>query len=198
MQMLSRQEREYRDQLRGRYEPDTQWYAVMVHGGREYRVRERIAQDLGNGSVLETLLPELRPVGNPLGQNGRRDLLFPSYVFLCCQMSDIVYMTIDSYKEVFSILGRAFRIPSVIADQEMTHLKGVLQSYPLPILSRSLHVGSSAVVMRGLMEGMHGRIFEYNAHYVKLETCFSFFDNGTSILVTVPKADVQLDTSPAR
>ena len=194
MYKLSKAEREFREKVRGQYPPDHRWYAVMTHCGREYQVRDRIVSDFVNDGVSEVLIPEIRSgTGGSLAGQRRPDVLFRCYVFLRCRMSDVTYMTIAAYQSVYSILGRAFRIPSVIEDTEMTYLKGVLATRPAPLMSQRLNIGSEAVVTKGLMEGMRGRVIELNSSFAKLETTFSFFDNGTSVIVSVPLPEIQLD-----
>jgi transcription antitermination factor NusG len=194
MYRLSKQEHEFRERMRGKYPEGLNWYAVMMHSGRERRVRERILFDCSDRGAVEVLLPERK--GGATGRQGKRTppgLLFPCYVFLRCRMDDEIYMRISAYEDVFQVLGRAYRIPSVIDDAEIAHLKGVLMSEPRPEMMSRLNVGDQAVVIQGMMEGMRGRVLEFNARFVKLETCFSFLDNGTSIAVHVPRAHVRLE-----
>ena len=194
MYILDKREREFRDRMRGKYDPDAKWYGLMVHYGRERVVRERILDDFVNDGVREVILPELDHSSRRRnGRQRRADLLFPSYVFLKCHMNDTTYMTVASYNDVYSILGRTFRMPTIIDEEEMDHLKGVLQTYPFPTFGTRMNIGSEAIVTRGLMEGMQGRIVEINAEYVKLETTFSFFDDGAGVLVSVPKEDIRLE-----
>lgn len=193
MYKLSKREREFRERTRGRYSPDPKWYALMTYYGRERQIRDRILLDFPNNGVKELLLPELE--ARRKTTNGKRnlpELLFSSYVFLHCRMNDRIYVTVSAYRDVFSILGRAYRIPHIIDDTEITHLKNILMCRPLPTLSPRLNVGTAAVVIRGLMEGMRGRVVEFNSRLVKLETHFSFFDNRTSIIVAVPHSDIRL------
>lgn len=194
MYRLSKQERQFRERMRGCYAPDLKWYGVMTHFGREREVRDRIVFDFGDDGAKEVLVPELEASSRNNG-NGRnaRDLLFPSYVFVRCVMNDEIYMTVSAYRSVYSILGRAYRIPSVIEDQEMTHFKGVLSSCPPPTVNQALNVGAEAIVTEGLMQGMRGRVVEFNSNLVKIETCFSFFDNGRSVIVSIPGSDIRLD-----
>jgi transcription antitermination factor NusG len=193
MYKLSKQEVEFREKMRGRYPVDPKWYAVMTHCGHEHAIRDRILSDFANDGVKEVFLPELK--ANVRGHNGNRkrpELLFSCYAFLHCRMSDELYMTVGAYDASYGILGQAYRIPSSIEEKEMIHLKGILASYPAPLLSPRLNVGAEAVVTAGLMQGMPGRVVEFNSHFVKLEACFSFFDNGTSIIVSVPLNQIRL------
>jgi len=193
MYRLSKQECEFRERMRGRYPLDPKWYALMTHCGRERQVRDKVLLGFSDDGVGEVLLPELkarRKAAN--GKSNLPELLFSSYVFLHCRMNDELYMTVSAYSDVFSVLGRAYRIPHIIDDTEIIHLKGVLASHPVPTLSPRLNVGAGAVVTRGLMEGVQGRVVEFNSHFAKLETYFSFFDNGTSIIVVVPRSDIRL------
>jgi transcription antitermination factor NusG len=171
MYKLSKKEREFRERTRGRYAPEPAWYCVMTHCGRERRVRDRVLLDFGDDGAREVLLPEIKSNGHGRKTNGNLpDLLFSSYVFLYCTMSDNLYMSVHDYPDVFQILGRAYRIPSIIDETEITHLKGVLETNPIPRLSSRLNIGSPAVVTKGIMEGMRGRVVEMNAKYIKLET----------------------------
>jgi len=193
MYKLSKQEHQFREKMRGRYPSDPKWYAVMTHCGREYEVQDKILSDFPDNGLGEIFLPELKAsVGGYNGKKKRPELLFSCYVFLRCRMSDEIYMMVSAHETVHSILGRAYRIPSVIEDTEMTHLKGILVSYPKPLLSPRLNIGAEAVVTKGLMEGLRGRVVEFNSHFAKLEACFSFFDNGTSIIVSVPLGQIRL------
>jgi len=194
MYKLCKQEHEFREKMRGRYPMDPKWYAVMTHCGREHEVYDRIAQGFAGDGVDQIFLPELKAHGkSPNGRHKRHSLLFACYVFLRCRMSDEIYMEISAYETVYSILGRAYRIPSAIEDTEMTHLKGILTTYPAPMMSPRLNIGAEALVTKGLMEGMRGRVVEYNANFAKIETCFSFFDNGTSVIVHVPLSQLRLE-----
>jgi len=192
MYKLNRQEREFREKMRGQYPLDLAWYAVMTHCGREGEIRDRLSLDCPGHEGAEMLLPELK-ASAAFGNGKRRlpQLLFSSYVFLRCVMNDEVYMSVSSYAGVVQILGRAYRIPYAIADSEITHLKGVLASVPQPRLAARLNVGTEVVVTEGLMNGMRGRIVEVNNRHVKLETHFSFLDIGTSIVVVVPRDQVE-------
>jgi len=194
MYRLSKQERDLRERMRGKYPDGFNWYAAMMHSGRERRVRERVLHDFSDRGVEEVLLPELRAgaSGRP-GKRTQPNLLFPCYVFFRCRMDDEIYVRISAYEDVFQILGRAYRIPSVIDEAEIAYLKGVLTSHPRPEMMSRLNVGGQAVVIQGMMEGMRGRVLEFNARFVKLETCFSFLDNGTSIAVHVPRAHVRFE-----
>lgn len=194
MHLLNKREREWRDRMRGRYSGETKWYAVMVHAGFERKVSDRVMLDFADKGVDRVLLPELSGDRRVRSRNANAPvLLFPSYLFLHCRMNDDAYMVISEYREVFSILGRAYRIPTVIDDEEMQHLMGVLASVPRPYVARRMDVGRRAVVTDGLMEGLSGRILECNANFVKLETRFSFYEEDKSIVVSVPREKIRLD-----
>jgi len=189
---LSKQERQWREALRGQYPLEPVWYAVMTHYGQERPVRERLEALPGVG-IDETLLPALKASVAAL-EGGRKGgaRLFPSYVFLRCAMSDEIYVAVSEDESVIQILGRAYRIPTPIEEEEIRHLRALLASFPPPTIGPRLNVGSEAVVADGFMAELRGRVVECNAQHVKLETCFSFLDSGTSIIVVVPRSQVRL------
>lgn len=196
MYKLSKQEREFRERVRGRYPPDQTWYAVMTHCGREREIGDLILFDFSDNGIEGVLLPEIKASPRRAqGKCGLPELLFSSYVFFRCKMTDDVYIRISSYDGVFQILGRAYRIPTTIEDAEMSHLKGVLATHPKPKLASRLNLGAEVVVTEGLMEGMRGRLIEIGSRYAKIETCFSFLDIGTSIVVAVPPDQIQVEHS---
>lgn len=193
MYKLNKQERTFRERMRGRYPAGPRWYGVMTRAGREPQVRERVFFEFADPPVERILLPEVTAnARRRTGKRRRPDLLFSSYVFLRCRMNDGLYTTISAYEDVFQILGRAYRIPSVIDDAEMAYLQGVLASDPRPKVVTRSSVGAEVEVTGGLMAGMQGRVIECNAGYVKIETCFSFLDDATGIVVAVPRSHVRL------
>ena len=194
MYKLDKQERAYRARMRGRYSTAMKWYAVMTHCGREYPVRDRIEFDLSDQGEVGILLPEVRTNERaPGGKTDHQPLLFSSYVFVRCRMNDAIYTSITAYRDVYQILGRAYRIPSVIHDAEMAHLRGVLATSPAPMLVSRLRVGEPVEITDGLLRGMRGQLVEFNARYAKIEVRFSFLDDTTGILVSVPRHQVRLE-----
>jgi transcription antitermination factor NusG len=197
MYKLSKQEHRHREELRGRYSGEQKWYGVMTHYGQERNVRDQIL-DVLPGERDEALLPELTLARQARNGRARGKLLFPCYVFLRCRMNDPTYIAVADCEGVVQILGLAYRIPYAIEDTEICHLRALLSSDPPPSMSQRLNIGAEAVVRQGIMEGLRGRIIEFNAQHVKLETCFSFLDSGTSIVVVVPKTDVEVEKNSNR
>ena len=195
MYTLAKKDREAIEQTRGKYAAEARWYAAMTHHGEERRVRDQVLLDFSHTGVEEILLPELQRK-NPSRKKGRSpDLLFPCYVFLRCRMNDEIYMRVSAYETVHQILGRAYRIPSVLDEEEIVCLKKMLAMSPQPRLATRLNAGDWARVTEGLMEGLKGRVVECNARYVKLETGFSFLDRGASVIVAIPRTQVSVQSA---
>src|SRR5207249_4494793 len=124
------------------------------------------------------------------------ELLFPCYVFVRCHMSDVIYMSVAAYEAVISILGRAWRIPSVLAQTEIENLKKILRAPKRPELVTRRNIGEEAEVTAGILKGVRGRIVETSATHVKLETGFSFLNAATGVIVAIPRCEVRLVELP--
>lgn len=185
---LSKADRQFIEEHRGRYRPDLRWYVTMTHWGRERLVYKRVEKEFGKNGVEELLLPEL------MGSGPQDKLLFGGHLFFRCRMTEEIYMGVCSDPWVFKIFGRAFRIPEVISEDEMRIFKGMLGSEPRPRLVSKSHIGAMANVIDGLMKGMQGRVVGVSAQFVVLETQFSFLDQGDSIVVSVPHEQVCMDS----
>jgi transcription antitermination factor NusG len=193
---LSKADREHYERMRGCYLAESSWYGLLIHSGRERKAQERVMRDFGQHGVEEILLPEL--ADGPVGKTGP-SLLFGGHLFLRCRMIDEIYIKVAAYTEVMKILGRAYRIPDIICNQEMEIFKSVLATYPLPKLATRMHLGAAAQVTDGLLHGLQGRIVEVTAKHVKIESCFSFLGNDSAIVVSVPREQIQyLERDPAQ
>ena len=195
---LSKADRELLERLRGQYADAPQWYGVLTQVGRERKAREKILGSFGHDGIEEILLPELSgELRADAGSSTESPLLFTGHIFLQCRMHDELYMQVCAYPEVMKILGRAFRIPSVIDNQEMQIFKGVLETFPVPCLAPRVSVGTAVQVISGLMDGMRGKVIETSASHVKIQTDFSFLGKETGIVVAVPRDQVAPLERPA-
>lgn len=194
MYKLDKKERELRREMRGRYSKGLIWYAVMVHWGHENIVHDWIDENLKERCIDEVFLPILQP--KPTAQHHRPEappeFLFRSYLFLRCAMNDEIYMPICDHSSVFQIMGRAYRIPSVLDEEEVLHLKGILQSDCSPEMVDKCNIGDSAEIVQGLMAGIQGRVLAVYSSKVRLEVSFAFLNMGTSVAVVVPRSDVRI------
>lgn len=195
MYKLDKTELTLRQEARGHYPEMPCWYVVMVHHGREERVQNGINEDLSTLGVSETFLPILQYSLNPKLQQSKAstEFLFRSYLFLRCVMTDEIYMSVCDHPLVYQILGQGYRIPTALDDAEIDHLRQILIVDCKPVVAPRLNVGASARIVEGLMAGMEGRIVASNAKTVKLEVSFSFLDMGTSVVVVVPRSDLQIE-----
>lgn len=190
----------------------------MVHYGYEERVRfwlEDTLEQFGQGNLRtsrqteldelagehttlspseEILLPIVRLGIASSDQRSKTtpQFLFPSYLFLRCAMNDEIYTRVCEYPQVYQILGRAYRIPTPLEDEEILHLRGMLESDCQPELIEKINIGETVEIVEGLMAGMKGRILAFNSSTVRIEAFFSFLDMGTSVAVTVARSDVQI------
>ena len=192
MYKLGKQERLFREANRGKYPESARWYALMVYGGKERQVRDWLDGEQALQGLDEILLPEVvEPVkrGAP-GKPVR--LLFTSYAFIRCQMTDEVYATIVDHRYIFQILGHSFRIPTPLRDEEINRLKAILGSGGEPEVTASVGTGDQVLVVNGAMAGVRGRIVEVRSKDVRVETDFSFLDAGASVSVVVPKSQIEI------
>jgi len=184
---LSKSDREYYERIRGHYPNRPSWYATMTHCGKERLVGRKMMEDFAGRGLGEILLPEVL-------EQPRRDqvepeagkLLFTSHVFFNGLLDDEIYMKICAYPGVYKILGRTYRIPGVISDEEMMIFKAVLNTSPPPRLVSRQHIGTQVCVTSGLMKGLRGQVIEVQSKFVKIQADFSFVDRGSAIIVAVP------------
>jgi transcription antitermination factor NusG len=188
MYKLARSDKRYRETWRGLYSPDLHWYGVMTQYGQERRIKSRILAELRRAGVEETLLPEIQTNGGAASE----ELLFPCYLFICCRMNDQIYMQISQFEGVLSVLGRAWRIPSIVNETEIKHLRAILTPSVHPELARQRAVGAQVEVVAGILKGLRGRVLEESANHFKLETRFSFLNAGTGITISIPRSEVRL------
>ena len=195
MYTLNKKERELREQARGCYPEGLQWYTAMVHCGHEVRVANWIDENLKEQGVDEVLLPILRPNGQSrrLQTKGPFKFLFHSYLFIRCTMNDEVYVPLAEHSSVFRIMGRSYRIPSLLNGEEIQYLKGILESDCRPSMADRRNIGEHAEVIEGLMAGMEGRIIAINSKEAKLEVAFSFLDMGTGVVLVVPRDNLRVE-----
>lgn len=182
MYKLAKRDRKFIETWRGVYLPEPRWYAAMTRFGAERAVCRSMSDRFGDGGLAETFVPEIA-AGD--------DLLFPCYVFAQCRMNDDIYMGWTECDGVVSVLGRAWRIPTPLDDREIKHLKAILMAPERPRMAIEMRVGAHVEVTDGIMQGLRGRILETSATQIKLETRFSFLDNMTAIVVTVPKNQIR-------
>lgn len=108
-------------------------------------------------------------------------------------MNDDFYTKVCAFRDVYKIHGRAYRIPSIIDDREMTIFKGILQTTPEPKMAVPSSKGCLARVKSGLMAGLTGRVIASNSEYVKLETKFSFIDGKSCIVIALSHKYIVID-----
>ena len=118
---------------------------------------------------------------HPYKVNPAVSLLFSGYVFLKCIMNDQIYTKVCELSGVYKILGRAWRIPSILQESEIKRLQLVLQAYEKPQIIRSGGKRIARPSARGLHAGLQGRVIEVKREYVKIETCFSFLNAGRAL-----------------
>ena len=197
MYKLDRRELETRHELRGRYAPGAHWYAVMAHCGREARVQAWIEENLTVEAIEEAFLPIVEP-RRPSKRSSSSPaatvpkFLFRSYLFLRCAMTDAIYTSVCAHPLVFQMLGRGYRIPAALDDEEIGRLRQVLRADCDPELVASRNIGEVAEIVEGLMAGIQGRIVEVNSRGAKLEVPFSFLDMGTTVAVVVPRDNLRI------
>lgn len=180
--------------MRGRYPAGARWWAVMSHFGREKRVLDWIRENLSGQSFDEAFLPLVRSEHKSperVSDSSPR-LLFNSYLFLRCEMNDDIYTAVCDHPHVYQILGRAYRIPSFLDEDEIHHLKQILESDREVEMVTRASIGDSVEIVRGAMAGVRGHVRAVNSRRVRLEIPFSFLDMGTSVAVSVPRRDVKI------
>src|ERR1035437_2104974 len=133
MYKLARKELDTRQELRGRYALGVQWYAVMTHAAREARVQAWIEENLADEPIEDAFLPIVAPrrparhaSGAPVATAPK--FLFRSYLFLRCAMNEAIYASVCEHPMVFQVLGRGYRIPTALDDQEVGRLRQILQA----------------------------------------------------------------------
>ena len=200
MYKLDKNELALRQESRGRYAEGSHWYAVMVHHGREERVRNCIEESLADRGVDETFLPLVQPDPKAQGRlpKARPEFLFRSYLFLRCAMNDEIYMSVCDHSSVYRILGRGHRIPTVLDDEEICRLRRILRVDCRPEMVTRRNIGASARIVDGLMAGVQGRVIAVNSKEVKLEVSFSFLNMGTGVAVIVPRTNVRIQENSHR
>lgn len=200
MYRLDKKELSLRQETRGCYPEGAHWYAVMVHCGQEDRIRTHILEDLFDLGVDEVLLPLVRQAPNASGRDLKTppEFLFRSYLFLRCEMNDRLYISLCDHRSVYQILGRAYRIPAVLDDQEILRLRQILDADCRPEMISRRNIGALAHIVEGPMAGVHGRVLAVNSKEVKMEVSFSFLDMGTSVALVVPRSDVRIKESVER
>ena len=196
MYKLDKKELDYRQKMRGKYPEGQRWYAAMAHIGREKYVLDFIKDELTDQGVEDAFLPIVEPgVLTPyLAPGTQSRFLFRSYLFLQCAMTDTIYSAICEHPHVFQVLGRAYRIPSVLDDGEVSNLRQILRAECNPELVSRGHVGEEAEIVAGLMAGIRGRVLYVNEKEVKLEVSFSFFNGQNAVAVVVPRVCVRILT----
>ena len=194
MYRLDPKELSLREESRGRYPKGSCWYAVMAHCGQEERVRRYIGEELANLGVDEILLPRVRlRTGAQRGLTApSREFLFRSYLFLRCTMSDAIYIPLCDHRFVYRILGRSYRIPTMLDDEEIVCLRRILEADCRPEMVSRRNVGNEAHIVEGPLEGVYGRILSVNSKEARLEVSFSFLDMGSSVVVIVPRCHVRV------
>lgn len=192
---LSKEDRLRREMMRGKYLDGFHWYGVMTHWGQEAQVRDHILKLPETQELREVVLPELTETASGK-QSKRPALLFSGYVFMNCQLNDDLYMAVCQCPKIFQILGRSFRIPTVIDDAEIQHLKGLLVTLPRPKMVTRACQGKIVKVTQGIMTGLRGRLVEVSSASVKIETSFSFLGMESGIHVTLPHQCIRLLEQP--
>lgn len=188
---LSKADREFIESHRGCYSPHPHWYAAYTCWGRERQVCTQAEKELAGEGIEELFLPELKSRAEAAPGN----LLFGGYLFFRCRMSDPIYVGLTSLPNVNRIFGRAYRIPEIIGDEDMRLFRAMLDATPPPGIAASSHAGSHARVAGGMLDGLRGRVIEVSSQYVKMEVDYLFLDQGSSILISIPKEQVRLETT---
>ncbi len=187
---LSKDDRERREQMRGKYASQLHWYGVMTHWGQEDRLKRELESAFSGADLREVFVPEFVQTECP-GKKTRSEKLFGGYLFVQCEMRDEIYFQICKFPQVHRILGLSYRIPSVIDDFEIAHLKRLLVFQPKPRMMQRCASGQMVKVVDGLLKGMTGQVVQVNAEHIKIETSFSFLGYDSGICVSLPHASVR-------
>jgi len=190
---LGRKEIEERRGNQGKYREEIRWYCVMTHFRQEKNVCAAIQRKFPPPGCIEVLLPMVgsespdSPKKNTLGT-----FLFTGCIFIRCLMTEDIYMGITSLKGVFSILGDAFRIPTMMDGREMATLKEMLSFVPAPILADWPKSSVNVVVTSGNLAGLQGRIIDDHEKYPRVAFRLSFIGTESAIVVALPRAQIRI------
>ena len=164
----------------------------MVHAGRERHVRDWLEDESALQGINETILPEVTGSNDQTSSASHSLLLFSSYVFIRCQLTDDIYAKVTEHRYVFQILGHSYRIPTPLQDDEITHLKAILGSDSSPRVTPRVGKGDEVEVVEGAMKGVRGRILELRSRDVRIEVDFTFLDLGATVSIVVPTSQIKV------
>ena len=192
MYRLNKSEKEFRERNRGEYAEQTGWSGLITQFGRARAAAAKLDPMVAAGDLDGVLFPQrLVKSKQAAVQQGPPPLLFPCYLFVRCRMTDPVYMGLTELAEIQSVLGKAFRIPSIVPDEEIEQVRGLQTIDATLTRIENLHPGSAVEVTEGPMRGARGRLIERQGDRAKLQLGFSFLDPSSAIVFSLPVGQIR-------
>jgi len=153
------------------------WYVVQVHPKHEFRVASRLEK-----WGIEVFLPQHRPLGEGGISAGRKEALFPGYVF--CRLSLPTNPKLYHVPGVIRLLGPSKR-PTPVEDDEVVRLQ-TITSRPSPMklgTTNYTKVGIVVSIRDGPFAGLSG-LLHPTATCCEFTICFPSLQS--TITLSVP------------
>ena len=164
-------------------EKNYNWYILQCQTGKEYQVKERIAQLLEKeptDNVGKVLIPEEDTIeikNNQRVEKVRR--IYPSYVFIQLVAREDVFYSIRRVPGVAKFIG-TFNQPTPVQDEEILKVLRKVGDKTQKV-NVDFEVGESIKVIDGPFTGYVGEISEISLEKGKLKSSILIFGRDTPV-----------------
>ncbi|MDR1657846.1 MAG: transcription termination/antitermination protein NusG [Deltaproteobacteria bacterium] len=164
------------------------WYVVHTFSGYENRVKQSLEESIKKNNLEDQITEVVLPMENVVEMSktggGRRTAtrkLFPGYILVRMELSDLTWHTVKETPKVTGFLGDKNR-PEPISDDEAAHvLTQMEEGAKKPKHKFHFDEGDEIKVVEGPFTNFTGVVEEVNEDKGKLRVLISIFGRPTPV-----------------
>ncbi len=159
------------------------WYSIYVQSGCEQKALEalqhRIKMSPYRNLFGEILIPKL----SESDESSKARKLMPGYIFIQMEMNDETWEIVRKTPKVLGFIG-GFKNPPPIPDEEINHIKEIIQSKGETLKKRlEFNEGDAVAIIDGPFKDFFGKIVRIDQESMKLTVEISIFGRQTPVQV---------------
>lgn len=165
------------------------WYAIQAQTNYENKVSKAINEEKDKNGCAEVIEEALAPEEKVESFEGgkkvvRTKKLYPGYVFVKMEFSDVAWHFIKKIKGVINFIGESKLRPTPISDKEMERIKNMIsQGVPKPKVV--YEIDQRIMINNGSFKDFYGVVKEVNYDKNKIKVGVVVFNRETEVVLSL-------------
>lgn len=169
------------------------WYILNVVSGQENKIATEIRSMMTNGAfqgrIAEVLVPTKSLIKVKRGQKVQeQQKLFPSYIFISCDLSPEIRSALKSIPKAIGFLGGSNQ-PEAVSSEKMAGIISMISNEVSDNKVMRFEIGETLNINEGPFESFTGTVESYDSERQKVKLSVLIFGRATSVELDINQVD---------